>query len=91
MAVQKSVNALSTVWYNQHYLAVAEQNTGDTMGAMTTLQQFINDPQFGDPQLGKRKVEQFLPAVASNPSNDPVIAAQQNLRAGLLAVLGHLP
>jgi tetratricopeptide (TPR) repeat protein len=89
--LSKSVAALSTVWYNQHYLAVAKQNAGDSPGAITTLQQFINDPQFGDPQLGKQKVQRFVPPAATNPNNDPVIAAQQNLRTGLLAVLANLP
>jgi len=89
--LSKSVDALPNVWYNQHYLAVAKQNAGDSEGAKTTLQQFISDPQFGDPQLGKQKVQQFIPPAAPNPSNDPVIAARQNLRGGLLAVLANLP
>ena len=89
--LSKSVSTLPNVWYNRHYLAVAKQNDGDTEGAKTTLQQFLNDPQFGDPQLGKRKVEDLIPPPASNPNNDPVIAARQNLRAGLRAVLANLP
>jgi soluble lytic murein transglycosylase len=89
--LSKSVDTLPNVSYNRHYLAVAKQNAGDTQGAKTTLQQFINDPQFGDPQLGKQKVRQLVPPAAPNPSNDPVIAARQNLRAGLLAVLANLP
>jgi len=36
-------------------------------------------------------VEDLIPPPASNPNNDPVIAARQNLRAGLRAVLANLP
>ncbi len=87
----KSVGVLKTVSYNLAYLAAAKQHVGDTEGAKTTLQQFINDPRFGNPQHGKQKVQQIVPPAAGNPNNDPVVAARQKCRDGLLAAMANLP
>ena len=92
-----SVAALRTVWYNRLYLAAAQQNRGDAAGAVATLQKFIADPQFGDPQTGKAKVQSHIdriPRPQPNPKNDPliatVIAAHENLRRGLETALANV-
>jgi tetratricopeptide (TPR) repeat protein len=84
--LSKSVSALPTVTYNRAYLAAAKQHSGNIRGAKITLRQFINNPRFGNPQLGNQKVQTIVPGAAANPNNDPVVAARQNLRVGLLAI-----
>lgn len=86
----QSVSELPTVMYNQQYLVSAQHHMGDTEGAKATLQQFINNPQFGDPRLGKQKVQQLIPPAVNKPA-DPVAAARQKLHEGLRAVLANLP
>jgi len=87
----KSVDAAPNVSYNLAYMAAAKQHAGDTEGAKTTLQQFIDDPRFGNPQHGKQKVQQIVPPAAGNPNNDPVVTARQKFRDGLLAAMANLP
>jgi tetratricopeptide (TPR) repeat protein len=88
----KSVAALPTVSYNRAYLAAAQQHDQKPEAAKETLQQFINNPRFGNPKRGKQKVEQIIPLAAmADPNTDPVGAARQYLRNGLLAAVANLP
>jgi tetratricopeptide (TPR) repeat protein len=78
--LSKSVKALPTVTYNRAYLAAAKQQAGNIRGAKITLRQFVNNQQFGNPQL-----QAIVPAAAANPTNNLVVAASQRLR-GLLTI-----
>jgi tetratricopeptide (TPR) repeat protein len=62
--LQRSVDALPSVWYNRCYLAGAQNCNGDQTAAERTMQDFLNDQRFGRPVLARAVV------ALANPTGD---------------------
>jgi tetratricopeptide (TPR) repeat protein len=69
--LQKSVSELPTVWYNQLYLACAQDAAGQTNAAQQTLNAFLGNKCFGKTMLDK------LAALPPPNQTDPLFAARQ--------------
>jgi tetratricopeptide (TPR) repeat protein len=69
--LKKSVKQLPTVWYNQLYLACAQDAAGQTNAAQQTLNAFLGNKCFGKTMLDK------LAALPPPSQNDPLFAARQ--------------
>ncbi len=69
--LQRSVDALPSVWFDRCYLAAAQNAAGNPNAARMTMQDFLNDQRFGRPVLAR--------AVASlaNPTNIPSMDAMR--------------
>lgn len=77
-ALQKSVCALKTVWYNRAYLCYAKQKNGNSAGAESTFAELNNNPLF------KTKLAQLKSSGKEAP-NDAGAAMRNALRDWLAA------